>query len=289
LQERGVPGTFAQSAREAALQDLHEPAPAYEARVARGHGERQTFTQLRAAAQLFRREQPVTPALIGLALVVPIYLWIGGPWMQGRHPHAPAIALDSAFGLDGRWSLVYLSLFLAALLPAFVIHQQGLVRRTLRAYLATWLAAYAVFLSYPTVGPANPALVHGAGFSAWLLEQIYASDLRLNCLPSLHVAQCTLAALACRRVHLGLGLVLLLWASLVALSTLYTKQHYVLDVIAGAVLGYLSYHVFIRGYRPELTPPAERALAPVLAVGALAAYGLIVLALWLAFRAGLHA
>ncbi|MBC8022479.1 MAG: phosphatase PAP2 family protein, partial [Burkholderiales bacterium] len=93
----------------------------------------------------------------------------------------------------------------------------------------------------------------------------------------LHVAQCFLAALTCHRVHRGVGASLGVWAFFVALSTLYTKQHYVLDAIAGAVLAYGAYFVFLRDYPREATPEPERRLAPLLALAAFAIYGLIVI------------
>jgi membrane-associated phospholipid phosphatase len=37
------------------------------------------------------------------------------------------------------------------------------------------------------------------------------------------------------------GTATLVWAVLIALSTLYTKQHYIIDVLAGAVGGILIY------------------------------------------------
>lgn len=100
---------------------------------------------------------------------------------------------------------------------------------------------------------------------------------------TLHVAQCFLAALTCYHVHRGVGAVACAWAFLVGLLTLYTKQHYVVDVIAGAFLAYAAYRTFIRNYPRDAIPEFERRLAPVLAVGAFGMYGLILAGLWLAY------
>jgi len=125
--------------------------------------------------------------------------------------------------------------------------------------------------------------VTGDGFSAVALRIIYDSDKPYNCFPSLHVAQCFLAAFTCHRVHRGVGFAAGVWASLVALSTLYTKQHYVADVVAGIPLAYAAHLVFLRGYPREVTPEPERRLAPLLALGAFGLYGVIVVGLWLLF------
>jgi len=166
-----------------------------------------------AVAELLRRPQPVTIPMVALFAIIPVYLYIGA-MVHGRIVHVPELALDRAIPVQPAWSLVYGSLLLAALLPALVVHQQELVRRTILAYLAVWIFSYACFIAYPTIGP-RPAKVAGDGFSAWALRAIYASDVRYNCFPSLHVAQCFLAALACYRVHRGVGAVACVWALLV--------------------------------------------------------------------------
>ncbi len=240
----------------------------------------------RAAARLFARQQPVTISMVALGLIIPLYLLIPREFLPGRTVYMPAIWLDRALPVEPAWSVVYLSLFLAALLPAFVVHQQELLRRTVNAFLAMWLVAYVFFVAYPTIGPRPAGNVIGDDFSTWMLRSIYSSDIRYNCFPSLHVAQCFLAALVCARIHRGVGTVAGLWAALVGISTLYTKQHYVLDVISGALLACIAYCVFLRGYPREATPEIERRLAPHLALGAVGAYGLMVAIMWIAYLNG---
>jgi len=240
----------------------------------------------REAAGLFRRSQPVTPAMVALALTIPFYLYIAS-LVHGRPLHVPAMDLDRMIPVQAAWAPVYLSLFLAALLPAFVLHQPELIERTVRAYLAAWLAAYVFFLVYPTLSP-RPQTVAGEGFLAWMLRTIWASDVRYNCFPSLHVAQCFIAALACRRVHTAVGNAALAWATAVSLSTLFTKQHYVADVLGGIVLAGLAYAAFIRPFPRDATPDNQRRLAPTLAVAAALVYGVLVAGMWIAYSAGIE-
>jgi membrane-associated phospholipid phosphatase len=232
--------------------------------------------------EVFTRPQPVTLPMVLLFAIIPLYIVIGDYLVPGRAVHVPEIALDRAIPLQAQWSVVYGSLFLAAFLPVFVVHQQELVRRTILAYLTIWLVAYVCFLVYPTAAPHHGTEI-GGGFSAWGLRAIYASDLRYNCFPSLHVAQCFLAAFVCHRVHRGVGVVTFVWAFLVGISTLYTKQHYVVDVIAGAALAYAAHLLFLRGYPRDATPELERRLAPILALGAFAVYGLILAGFWILY------
>lgn len=240
----------------------------------------------KVVAAIMTRPQPVTIPMVLLFAIIPWYLVIGDV-VAGGPVHVPELPIDRAIPLVPAWSLAYGSLFLAAVLPVLVIHQHELVNRTILAFLAIWLAAYACFLLYPTES-SRPATVLGAGFGDWGLRVIYASDVRYNCLPSLHVAQCFLAALACSRVHRGVGAVAGVWASLVAVATLFTKQHYVLDVVTGVMLAYAAYAMFLRSYPREAIPERERRYAPVMAAGAVGVYAAIVAVFAVMYAAGIE-
>jgi membrane-associated phospholipid phosphatase len=240
----------------------------------------------RAVAEIMTRPQPVTIPMIVLFALIPGYLVIGAA-VAGGPVHFPELALDRAVPVVPWWSLVYGSLFLAAVLPAFVIHQHEHLDRTLRAFILMWLVALACFWFYPTAY-SRPARIAGGGFGEWGLRVIYSTDDRYNCLPSLHVAQCFLAAFSCGRVHRGVGRVATVWASLVALSTLYTKQHYVLDVVTGILLACVAYAVFVRGYPRDAIPERERHYAPVMAAGAAGVYAVILLVFWLLYAFGVE-
>ncbi len=222
------------------------------------------------------RPQPVTIPMVTLFALIPFYLVIGEA-VAGGPSHVPELWLDRAIPLESAWTLVYGSLFLAAILPAFVVHQQRHLHLTICAYLMAWLIAFACFIAFPTVSSRPPIKSLGDGFFDWLLRVTYSSDVRYNCLPSLHVAQCFIAAFACWGINRGVGIATFAWASLVALSTLFTKQHYVLDVVTGVLLACAAYLVFLRRFPRESIPERERRCAPALAAGAVGAYGLIVL------------
>lgn len=237
-----------------------------------------------AARELMTRRQPVTIPMVALFSLIPFYLYIG-ELVRDRTLHVPELALDRAIPLEPAWSVIYGSLFLAALLPVMVVHQQELVRRTILAFLMAWLVSFAFFLGYPTV-TSRPDEVAVDGFFSWTLGIIYQSDIRYNCFPSLHVAQCFLAALVCHRVHRGVGAVAMAWAFLVALSTLFTKQHYVLDVVGGMLLAGVAHFAILRSYPRDAVPERERRLAPVLALAAAGMYVLAVAAFWCMYTIG---
>jgi len=203
---------------------------------------------------------------------------------RGRPTYAPAVALDRALPVQPAWMLVYGSLYVFILiLPVLVVRERELFRRGLGGYLMVMLVAYAGFLLYPTGAP-RPDGVVGDGFAAWALRLAYSLDPPYNCFPSLHVAYAFVSALTCYRVHRGVGAAAALWAALIGISTLYTKQHYVADVIAGALAAYVAYVLLLRGYPREAVPESDRRRAPFRALCAIAIFGIMVVGFWAAYR-----
>lgn len=207
-----------------------------------------------------------TPAsLILLMAIVPLYLVVAG---RAREvvPWRPQLGLDALVPVLPAWALIYGALYLfLILLPVIVIQDEGLLRATVRGWLALWLTSYAIFWMFPTVAP-RPPIVDGEGFPAWGLRFLYHADPPHNCFPSLHVAHTVLAAAATRRVHPGVGALAYACAALVALSTLFTKQHYVVDVLAGVGMALAMAHLALRRFPAAATTEEHRRVAPALAV-----------------------
>jgi membrane-associated phospholipid phosphatase len=234
--------------------------------------------------EMLSRPYRVSIPMVVLVLLVPFYLYIAELARERSLLHVPELVLDRVLPLRPTWALVYGSLYLfLILLPVFVVRQEEQIRRTVLAYLMVWMVAYICFLVYPTMAP-RPAKVIGEGFVVWGLRFLYSSDPPYNCFPSLHVAHSFVSALTCYRVHRGVGIAAALCASLIGVSTLFTKQHYVVDVIAGTLLATLAYALFLRSYPRESVPELDRRLAPVFALGVMGCLGLLVACLWVAYQ-----
>ena len=230
------------------------------------------------------RPYRVPLSMVMLLGLVPFYILIP-EFFPPRTRHVPELALDRTLPLMPAWALVYGALYLfLILLPVVVVRQDELVRRTVYAYLLIWLTSYLFFfVVYPTAAP-RPEQVMGEGFAVWGLRALYSSDPPYNCFPSLHVAHSVVSALACSRVHGRLGVIAVVSATLVALSTLLTKQHYVLDVVAGGLLAFVAYAIFLRRYPSDKIPEFDRRAAPALAVCVSAVVAAAVVGSWLAYR-----
>jgi membrane-associated phospholipid phosphatase len=221
-------------------------------------------------------------ALVSLA---PVYFVIG-ELTRDWPTYKPEVALDRAVSLQPAWVIVYGSLYVfVVILPLLVVRGQALARRAMQAYLMVMIAAYVGFVLYPTTAP-RPDRVVGDGFAAWALRIVYSIDPPHGCFPSLHVAYSFVAALTCYRVHRGVGCAAALWAALIGISTLYTKQHYVVDVIAGGLLAYVAYVAFLRRHPRDAVAESDRRRAPVGASAVIAIYSSMIAGFWLAYRFG---
>ncbi len=224
-----------------------------------------------------RQPYPNTVPALLLTLIVPGYHVIVA-LNRGRTMYMPELPLDRAITVEPVWMLAYASIWIFAFLPVFVVRQPALTRRAMFAALTVIVIAYVGFLVYPTVLPRADKV--GEGFFEKSLEVIYSLDPPYNCFPSLHVAWAFVAALTCYRVHRGVGIVALVWAAIIGVSTLYTKQHYVLDVIAGIAIAYAAYLIFLRSFPRDGIAAIDRHLAPKRALRAVWLYAAIVAFLW---------
>jgi membrane-associated phospholipid phosphatase len=110
------------------------------------------------------------------------------------------------------------------------------------SYLLLLCAQMAFFLLFPVSTPERwRAYNRRRGLSERLLSWVQRFDARSNSFPSMHVSVATLTAL-----HLQghFGPAVLLFPVLVALSCLYTKQHYLLDLPPGAALGWAVFRMY---------------------------------------------
>ncbi len=76
--------------------------------------------------------------------------------------------------------------------------------------------------------------------TASILQMIYKTDRPFNCLPSLHVAAAFVAAIALIKDYKWVVLCSFFFSLLVALSTMFVKQHIFYDVIFGFILSIVT-------------------------------------------------
>ncbi len=158
--------------------------------------------------------------------------------------HQLRLAIDDKIPLIPEFSLIYLGLFPVFFMPFLLIKDDEYFKVFTSAYLTVMAVAYTVFALFP-VSIVRPT-VEVVDFSTWVLNIIYACDRPVNLFPSTHVAMTMMAALTIWEINRLYGLVALIYAAAISASTLFTKQHYFLDVVIAVVLTLLIYHAFFK-------------------------------------------
>lgn len=126
------------------------------------------------------------------------------------------------------------------------------------------ISGIAIFMVYPTFVQ-RPAVM-GEGWAETWLRAIYTHDGAYNAFPSGHVYLTTLIALYWSRWFPQQKWAWLTVVVIVALSTLFTAQHYLLDPLGGLLLAWAGYHFgqwAVNGwgeaaYTPALHPDMAR-------------------------------
>lgn len=111
-----------------------------------------------------------------------------------------------------------------------------------------------VFVLFPTSIPRELyPLAPGTDLSTLMLAIIRGADESINCLPSMHVCMSFLAASAFTLVCGRWGR-FIVWTLFLAIcySTMATKQHYFVDLVAGLALGLTCMAILMKRY--ELLP-----------------------------------
>ena len=153
--------------------------------------------------------------------------------------HSIPVPFENAIPFAPEWVTVYTATFIFWLLGLAVCMRQErelCFRMFTGIYIAELICAV-FFVAMPTV-IVRPEATGGVYYDR-LLAQLYAADQPTNLFPSMHcmfaymVFRGFMIAKLDKRVIIGSGL----FAALVCASTVFVKQHFLLDTFAGIILG----------------------------------------------------
>jgi protein-tyrosine phosphatase len=188
----------------------------------------------------------------------------------------------------------YMSIDLFFVAAPFLCRHERELATLAKRLLATLVVAGVCFLLFPLrfAFERPPA----SGWLGAFFDWFRGMDQPHNLLPSLHIAFLTILAQHYSRHTRGLlRIAMNIWFVLVGLSTLFTYQHHLMDVVAGFALG-VSCIYFIRESATHLSVIENRRVGFYYAAGALITAGLIVwfwpwgaLLLWPALSLGIVA
>lgn len=163
--------------------------------------------------------------------------------IQGNY-HDMMCPADCRIPLRTGWVYLYILWYpLIALYPLCLYgYSAALYRIYLLAIILDILVSLLIYAVYPTSFQ-RPSVSHGS-FTGKILRSVYTVDYKgLNCMPSMHCSQCFIIMASVGSAASGgiaepfalCGVFLL--ALFIVASTLFTKQHVVIDVITALPVG----------------------------------------------------
>jgi membrane-associated phospholipid phosphatase len=176
-------------------------------------------------------------------------LWIvvygGASSLTGLHDYRLPLgfAAEAAIPFVPAASIVYLSLFPLLWLSIFILHTAEEIKQFAKSLAWLFVISGVGFLLLP--GEQTTPFPPVDGAMRPVFDFADRINLDYNFCPSLHVSMAVLSASAyTHRSTLLPGVLLWCWATSIAASTLLIHSHYVVDVLAGAALGYVvaKYH-----------------------------------------------
>ena len=190
-------------------------------------------------------------------LCILIYCALGAIYFAvlylGKGHHVIGTALDEKIPFIPAAAIPYVLWYLYVPLPMLYMSfkDEKIFVRQMKTLFTGMVIANIFFLIYPTSITFRPDTLEGGGVLRWICRLIYAVDRPVNVFPSLHCYEATAIHLATFGGSFGRSHPILRAASgilciLICLSTVFMRQHSVLDLVSGCGLAAVIYLVVIK-------------------------------------------
>jgi len=173
--------------------------------------------------------------------VYQVYFWCQRNYVS--QPRELKLPLDDWIPYWPVWVWIYSFLYYPAILyTEMTVGSASQFTRLVMSYVLLLALQMTFFLIIPVETPvAWRARNFRRTLSERFLTLVQRFDARANSFPSMHTSVAMLTAM-----HLSprLGVWAFVFPVLIGLSCLFTKQHYVIDIPAGAALGWVAFHMY---------------------------------------------
>lgn len=142
------------------------------------------------------------------------------------------------------WTIwIYIVLYPIYIIWALANYKnEGEMNKTVYGFILLTVISCLLFILFPVNYPRELyPLAPGTDITTQIFMAMRVLDKPSNCLPSLHVGICYLFAYAFLKESRGKFIISFLISSLIAYSTLTTKQHYIYDIALGFLLSSAIY------------------------------------------------
>jgi membrane-associated phospholipid phosphatase len=177
------------------------------------------------------------------ALALTLLGWLILYFFVNRLQVEPSRRIDLGIELDRKipylplFALAYFSTYIFVLQPFFILSDARQFYWMLTSFVSISVLSSLIHATVPSKIERVEQVTAG-GLSGWMLGLFQKTCKPYGNFPSMHVGL-SVPVVAANFMAGGPvnGSIMLLWAVLIAVSTLYTKQHYILDVMAGFMGG----------------------------------------------------
>jgi membrane-associated phospholipid phosphatase len=182
--------------------------------------------------------------VLSMFLIVGVYQFYF--WCQRNTVASPRelkLGIDDWIPYWPSWVWIYSCIYYPLILYLnFVLESSRQFTHVAMSFVLLLGLQMVFFVLFPVATPEHwRAINRRRTLSERFLAFVQRFDARSNSFPSMHTSVAMLTAL-----HLvpHLGAFAFAFPVLIALSCLFTKQHYVIDLPAGAALGWLTFHAY---------------------------------------------
>lgn len=144
---------------------------------------------------------------------------------------------------------IYVSEYLYFAVVFLLCRDMKNLNKYLYSFLALQVVSVAIFYLWPTTYPRDlfPLIPDAMDpLTYQIFSRLRVVDAPTNCCPSLHVSSVFLSAFIYLDEQENKFPIIFSWGTAIALSTLTTKQHYLIDVVSGLAMAVAFYVVFHR-------------------------------------------
>lgn len=152
------------------------------------------------------------------------------------------------FGIDDRVPLIpiftipYLSFYLWIFIPILLFWNKSILTPFLIAQVIATFTATIVWTIFPT-GVKRPNSLSSTNIFNKLLKIIYTHDHDVNACPSSHVFTSLISSYYLATFSPSNFFLIYAVGTLISLSTIFTKQHYIVDVLVGVIWAIISIYI----------------------------------------------
>lgn len=175
--------------------------------------------------------------------------WYFGLQLRGNtgfHDVYTAIDRATPFVAWFIYPYVYWFLFVAGTIAyLFFTHKEDFYKCVAFLFIGMTVCLI-IFTIYPTSYDHRPAMIEGSPLETFLVQFIYTADKSQNVFPSIHVYNsigCAIALIKCQ--NFSQSKMIKIFASvsaiMITLSTMFIKQHSILDAISASLLAIVLY------------------------------------------------